>query len=282
MRSLKNKTLRVAYDLLLELRYRLTWSGFTLSKSPNQDVVVCMTSYPKRITHTWLALESLFRQSDTNFRLVLVLAVDQFPGKKIPRMLQRQVKKGLELLWVPRDGRSFDHIWPAYSAFSGCTVISVDDDKFFPPNLVQTLKEEAKARPGSIIGWRGWEIRPSNGRVDFGVGWTRASRQTQSGRLFMPPGNGSLYPPTALPALTGDYDLREAICPNADDVWYWAMARLISTPSYCLGAPNHRPVWRQSLTPALAELAPGRKEFRNVLAHFDMEKALLSDLEEVP
>lgn len=241
-----------------------------------------MTSYPQRIKHAWLALESLFRQSDTDFRLVLVLAADQFPGKRIPRMLQRQVRKGLEILWVLRDGRSFDHIWPAYSAFGGCTVISVDDDKFFPPDLVQTLKEESRARPGTIIGWRGWEMRPARGRMEFGSGWTRADKQTLSGRLFMPPGNGSLYPPGSLPLLTGDYDLREAICPNADDVWYWAMARLNNTPSYCLGAPNHRPVWRQSLTPALAEIGPGQQEFRNVLDHFKMEENILEDFGEIP
>ena len=270
LKQTARRFLRVVVDVRIEMNYRLTFSKFRLDPPGESQLIVSMTSYPKRIRHAWLALESLFRQDDRRFRLVLVLAESQFPGRQLPRMIRKQMEKGLEILWVERDGRSFDHLWPAYSAFPGNNVVSVDDDKFFATDMVSKLRSAARMNPRAIVGWRGWDMRPTNGTFEFGENWVRANRDTPSSRLFMPPGNGSLYPAGSLPRETGNYDLRERICPNADDVWYWAMAKMSSSESICLGQPNHRPIWKQSRTPALADLGPGPKEFKQVTEHFGL------------
>lgn len=278
LKKIWRRSLRIAVNARIEIEYRLTFSKFRLHPPVESQLIVSMTSYPKRIRHAWLALESLFRQEDRNFRLILVLAESQFPGRQLPRMIRKQIQKGLEILWVERDGRSFDHLGPAYQTFAGSDVISVDDDKFFYSTLVSQLRFAALKHPGAIVGWRGWEMRASNGTVKFYNKWVRANRGTPSSRLFMPPGNGSLYPAGSLPAETGDYDLRDTICPNADDVWYWAMARRAATQSFCLGQPKHRPVWKQSRTEALAHLDPGPREFQNVTTHFGLMEALVKEL----
>jgi hypothetical protein len=210
--------------------------------------------------------------------MVLILAESQFPSREVPKSIRSLVSRGLEILWVQRDGRSSDHLWPAYKHFPECRIVSVDDDKFFPVDLIARLAHESEKRPNTIIGARGWEITSVEGSISFGDGWTRASLFTQSERLFMPPGNGSLYPPGSLPDIAGDFELMNKICPNADDVWFWAMARLAGTSSLCLGLPPHRPVWRQSMTPALAHLNPGAEEFKSVMGYFRMEESLLNDI----
>ena len=273
-----NEVLVVLFDLWLEIRYRLTSHRYQLVADDDPGVVVCMTSYPARITFAWLSLESLFRQTDIGFNLVLVLAENQFPGRKVPSRIRKMEKRGLEILWVCRDGGSFDHLWPAYTKYPNSAVISVDDDKFFSPTMVQKLKLASRVSPGTIVGWRGWQMRTVQGQIRFGEGWSRASKSTPSVELFIPPGNGSLYPPGCLSPLVGDYELREQVCPNADDVWYWAMARLNGTPSLCLAEPNHRAVWRQARTISLAAVQPGPGEFQQVVAHFDLEKELLRTL----
>lgn len=265
-----NRLLIALLDNLVALKYRATSHQYKLGNEADDDLVVCMTSYPERIGGAWISLESLFRQHYRSFRLVLVLAEGQFPGRKVPRSIQRLVSKGLEIIWVERDGGSFDHLWPAYVRYPSASVISVDDDKFFPPGLVGDLKSASIKRPSTIIGWRGWRMTLADGELRFGDGWERATRATASSELFMPPGNGSLYPPGSLPAMTGDYNLRETVCPNADDVWYWAMARQKGTPSFCMGRPNHRAVWQQSKSASLAALQPGPTEFRQVLEHFQI------------
>lgn len=273
-----HKLLRIVKDIGLEVSYRLSSKQFTLSGADDFRVVVSMKSYPARIKHAWISLESLFRQDFREFRLVLVLVESQFPGRRVPRSISRLTKKGLEILWIERDGRSFDHLWPAYKTFRESAVISVDDDKFFPPTLVSELLAQSSLTPHAIIGARGWEMKSSGDGVEFGKEWIRADRLTPSSRLFMPPGNGSLYPQGSLPEATGDHELMSKICPNADDVWYWAMARLHGTESLCLGLPPHRAMWRQSRTPALADLDPGPKEFAAVLGALNLRNQLLVDI----
>jgi hypothetical protein len=236
-----------------------------------------MKSYPARIRHAWIALESLFRQDFDDYIMVLVLVDSQFPGRQVPRSIRKLVKRGLTILWIQEDGKSFDHLWPAYCAYPEAKIISVDDDKFFPPNLLSTLVEHSKSAPGRIIGARGWEMRAQGGRVTFGAGWLRAGLHTPTERLFMPPGNGSLYPPGSLSKETGDYELMRKICPTADDVWYWAMTRMAGVHSLCLGLPPHRPIWKQSRTPALADRDPGPAEFARVLEHFALTATVVAD-----
>jgi len=275
-----NPLLIALLDLWVGLGYRLTSQKYTLEKAASTSIVVCMTSHPGRIKHAWLSLESLFRQTDRDFRLVLVLADSQFPRRKLPNSIRRLTRKGLEILWVQRDGRSFDHLWPAYRKFPEAAVISVDDDKFFSASLVEKLRTASVKYPSTIIGWRGWQMRLSDGSLAFGHGWERATEQTPSNQLFMPPGNGSFYPPGSLPAGTGDYLVREQICPDADDVWYWAMARLGGRKSVCLGEANHRAVWQQKGTVSLASAQPGPAQFEQVLRYFDLEEPLLRELPE--
>lgn len=272
-----NRLLRVLKDLHIEALYRLTAHRFKISPQCSPSLVVSMKSYPARIRHAWLAIESLFRQDCTGYIVVLVLVESQFPSRRVPRSIARLVRRGLQILWIEEDGKSFDHLWPAYCAFPNAHIISVDDDKFFPSNLVSSLAKQSKSAPGNIIGARGWEMVALEGQVSFGKGWLRASLDTPSQRLFMPPGNGSLYPPGSLPKETGDYELMRAICPNADDVWYWAMARMNDVDSVCLGMPPHRPIWKQSKTPALADLDPGAEEFGLVLKYFGLERCVVSD-----
>lgn len=271
--------LRILKDLQIEVVYRLVDSKIRIAANSSPDVVVSMKSYPARIRHAWLAIESLFRQDCTGYIVVLVLVESQFPGRRVPRSITRLVKRGLSILWIQEDGKSFDHLWPAYCAYPKASIISVDDDKFFPSNLVSTLVTHSKSAPGKIIGVRGWEIVAQEGRVTFGAGWLRAGLETPPQRLFMPPGNGSLYPPGSLPEETGNYELMREICPNADDVWYWAMARMAGVQSLCLGCPPHRPIWKQSRTPALADLDPGPAEFTQVLDHFRLRADLITELQ---
>jgi len=269
MRTRWNLFLRWAWDFRLQLIYLITFFSYRL---PRQDpgLVVCMTSYPARIRGAWVSIESLFRQDYRPFLLILVLAESQFPKGKLPLIIRLQIWKGLRIMWVAEDNGSFDHLWPAYSAHPDSNIISVDDDKIFPSNLVRQLTSASRANPGNVIGARGWEMKSVDGELRFGEGWQRADRQSPSDLLFMPPGNGSLYPPGSLPQLTGDDQIRKVLCPRADDVWYWAMTALGGVGSYCLGLPPHRNSRPQLRTPALAHDDPGPEEFEAVRSHFSI------------
>ena len=271
-----NQFLRRVADWKLEAELFLQRKFHTVVSPESARVIISMTSYPARIRHAWISLETLFRQDYPSYAVVLVLTTSQFPHRRLPRKIRHLEKRGLTVLWVVEDGKSADHIWPAYSMYRHARIVSVDDDKFFPKNLLELLVEEANKHPEAIVGARGWELAESKASVAFGENWTRATNATPSSLLFMPPGNGSLYPPGSLPELAGNYELMREVCPTADDVWFWAMGLLSGTESRCLGMGAHRPVIRQVRTHSLASLNAGPAQFKAVLRHFSLESKILS------
>jgi hypothetical protein len=62
------------------------------------------------------------------------------------------------------------------------------------------------------------------------------------------------------------------LCPTADDVWFWALARVAGVRLHCLGLDSYRPLRWQTRTPEL--LAVNRNQGQNdvqlgrVLDHF--------------
>ena len=276
VRARLDKTFRRLVDLKLEIGLRIGRQKYRVIQPEQAQVVVSMTSYPARIEFAWISLETLFRQDFQDFAIVLVLAKSQFPGGRLPKSIRKLQGRGLRVLWVDKDGKSADHIWPAYFLYNNARIVSVDDDKFFPPDLLTKLTAEANRSPGAIVGARGWQMAEANGTVAFGEGWSRANLSTPSPILFMPPGNGSLYPPGSLPEMAGDYELMSEICPTADDVWFWAMGLQAGTESKCLGMNAHRPVIRQLKTESLASLNAGPAQFRAVLKHFHLESKVLA------
>ena len=268
--SLTNRLRELLITLKLMLPY---WPG-TTRVSPVPGVVIGMTSYPARITSAWKAVETLLRQDVSGIPVILVLAEEEFPEQIIPRRLQAQMKRGLQVLWTTRNGRSFDKLLPIRQAFPSATIVTVDDDKYFPRTLMSELLKAHRVHPGHIIGARGWRALPDDetGQVSFRTGWVRSQPGDAGYGLHVPGGNGCLYPPDSLDPVVDDLDLAVELCPTTDDIWFWAAAHLKKTPTYCLGMPPHRPIGSQKDTPALSDVNHQREQdqFHRVLQHFDL------------
>lgn len=245
-------------------------TGTTVGR--RDGVVIGMTSYPARINEAWKAIETLLRQDGAGIPVVLVLSEDEFPGRIIPRRLHNQTKRGLQILWTDTNGRSFDKLLPVRKAFPNATIITVDDDKYFPRTLVCKLLDAHALNPGHIIGARGWRVLPDThtGEVHFGTGWIRSEPGDTGSGLHVPGGNGCLYPPGSLDSVVDDLDLAQRLCPTTDDIWFWVAAHRAGTPVYCLGLPAHRPIGSQRDTPALSDVNSQREQeqFQSVLQHF--------------
>lgn len=242
-------------------------------RTGRSEVVVSLTSFPARIDHAWIPIETMLRQDHAPDRVVLVLADDEFPVRTLPHKLGAQQRRGLEILWIPRSARSFDKLLPARVAFPAATIITVDDDARYEPWLVSRLIEESRHHPGSVIGHRGREIRCDEDGLVPSNDWMLASRATPAGRVLLTGVGGVLYPPGVLPIdLLTDVDLARELCPTADDVWFWAVARVAGVPTRCLGLTSWCRLRRQAHTPTLNTI--NRDEGQNdvqlarVIEHF--------------
>jgi hypothetical protein len=281
----RSRVLRMAYARFRQaLRFarvqgettKLRCSRRRLPPSPaHPNVVVSLTSFPARLQHAWISIETIFRQDHLPDRIVLVLAEDECSRHELPRKLREQQRRGLEILWTPRNTRSFNKLLPTRLAYPDATIITVDDDALYEPWLVSRLIARAERRPGTVIGHRGWTIDcADDGPVPY-IDWEEGSPETPAERVFLTGIGGILYPPDLLPVdLLTDADLATTLCPTADDVWFWAVARCANVPSECLGLESFRPCPQQADTPELQTINLGQGQndvqlFR-VIDHFGL------------
>ena len=81
--------LRLAYRISDRLKEALLvlWLslpvGLIFTTTRSVPVIASLTTYPPRISKSWLAIETLLRQSVRPERLVLVLNTEEFPTKKL-------------------------------------------------------------------------------------------------------------------------------------------------------------------------------------------------------
>lgn len=263
-------------ELLLLHALALPSSRKAPPRPPKPRVVAALTSHPGRIRNAWISIECLLRQSSPPDRLILVLSEEEFPEQVLPWRIRNQLKRGLDLLWVSRNGRSFDKLLPLLKRFPEAAVITFDDDKFFPPDLVEKLIIAHKKEPGHVIGARGWIIAPEkkSSSVSYGENWRRARDGDCGHWLFLPGGNGTLYPPGCLDAGVLDYDRAFELCPTADDIWFWAHLQKQRTPMICLGLPPHRPIAAMSKSSALSTINEHQNsiQFRAVIDALGIRK----------
>ncbi len=252
------------------------WRRRSISTAP-EGFVVGMTSYPPRIRSCWKAVETLLRQDIRGVPVVLVLSTEEFPDNRIPWKLRRQTQRGLTILWTQRNGRSFDKLLPVRAAYPDFAVITVDDDKYYPPDLLRRLIKASQENPGHIVGGRGWRItqrRDPNNRK-FGANWKRALPGDAGRGLHLPGAGGVLYPPGSLNPLVDDLDLALKLCPTTDDIWFWAAAHLNETPFYCLGMPEFRQISATAKGPSL--YGEGRfrpqEQFLGILDYFSWKES---------
>ncbi len=244
-------------------------------------VIASLTTYPPRIRFAWMAIETLIRQSVKPMKLILVLNEEEFPDKEIPRRIRLQLRRGLEILWVAHNGRSYDKLIPVRQAFPGETIVTFDDDKFFPSNILEQLYEASVHNPGAVIGSRGWVIRSDKGAISYGSNWFRAKPGAKGKNLLTPGGNGCLYPPESLDSAVDLLDTALKICPTADDIWFWGAVQKANSDLVCLGLNAHRPVSALNAGEALSRTneSDNDPQFQRTLDYWGIRESVMKSLD---
>ncbi len=206
------------------------------------DLVASCTTTAGRLGTLALAIESILFQTVRPARVMVYLS-DSIPPDAIPDSVLRLCRYGVELRFVDDIGPHTKLIY-ALQDFPAQTVVTFDDDIYYPANTFETLIDASTAAPGAIIG--NW-VR----RLRFG--WNGKVRKARAGKLMTPEsqivsiergakpldidfGNfaygtsGVLYPPGCFDARVFDIATMRRLCPTEDDVWFKAMSLLKGTP----------------------------------------------------
>ena len=192
----------------------------------NESIIVSLTTHPARIKSSWIAIISLFNQKAVNYKIILVLSKEEFQNKKIPWTINFLEKKGLNILWINKNFKSYNKLLPVKSKFPYSKIITFDDDVYYEKWRIKLLLEKSKTFPNAIIGFRGAEIKTTKDKKIYPyLKWPKANANTPSKKLFLTGVGGILYPPNeSFNLLIQNYPLAKELAPTSDDVFFWAVS----------------------------------------------------------
>ena len=200
--------------------------GISNEKYCGNEIIVSLTTHGRRLHETYLAIESIMQQTLKPNRIILWLS-DDFKNIDIPRVLQRQQKRGLEIRFC-KDIRSYTKLIPALMNFPSSTIITIDDDQLYHFDLLENLVNAHKNHPKMIFCGRMHRMRLlAKDKLEKYSKWTLGYEDFDISPLNFPVGvGGVLYPPNCFNEEIFNENIFLEICKYADDIWFKAMALL--------------------------------------------------------
>lgn len=103
--------------------------------------IVSLTSFPARIGKVWIVIDSLMRQTVRPSKICLYLSDEEFPNGRacLPRRLLNYERLGLEICFRPYNLMPHNKYFYALQEYSFCDVITVDDDWYYCPDVIERL-----------------------------------------------------------------------------------------------------------------------------------------------
>jgi len=230
--TISTERLQRRIDYLREKTLNSTQSGVSNEKYCEHELIVSLTSFGKRIYDVYLAIESIMQGTIKPNRIILWLAENEFKGKMLPRTLQLQQFRGLEILFC-EDMRSYNKLIPSLKHYPNACVITIDDDVMYEYDIVERLVNSYLENPNAICACRIHKLTfDKEHKLNSYMNWAREISMGErfSPYLFPTGVGGVLYPPHCLSEEVFNKDIFMEICPYADDVWFYSMALLNNTP----------------------------------------------------
>ena len=204
-----------------------------MSIGNNMRLIGSLTTYPARIDGISATIESILNQTQKLDELVLWLVKDEFNNNlETPEKLKELVKKGLTIKWCDENYKSYNKLIFALNEYPNDIIITFDDDIIYNKDCVRLLYEGYKEKPNCIQCHRALRIVFNNGKVLPYKDWVwgiKSKNTKPSYTNFFTGVSGVLYPPKSLHKDVFNTELFKKICPNEDDMWFWAMAVLNDT-----------------------------------------------------
>jgi hypothetical protein len=266
-------------------------SGVTQEKR-EEEVVITMTSYPPRIPTTWLAIESLLRQTEKADRFVLNLFEGEFPDRIIPNNIEIQKNRGVEINWCPENLKVFLKVIPALKKYPAAALAVFDDDVIYFNDKLTNLINKHNLFKNFVVYTDGRNLAWDKDRNLLPVnkwnltGWHPNSQEENEERSdVIPEGiHGVLIPPNTVHEVFFEKNHFFKLTPFDDDLWLYACLIInnkqtikIKRTNNLLTIPNSQKVglWQQNCVNGLHNLSV---QVANVFSFFSLyEKLNLKD-----
>ncbi|TXE17106.1 hypothetical protein ES692_10635 [Psychroserpens burtonensis] len=193
-----------------------------LGINSRSEIVVSLTSYPERIPVIYLSIKSILYQSYRPSKVILWLGLEQFPNqeKDLPKSLLDLKEVGLEIEFC-MDLKPHTKYYYVFKKYPKQLIVTVDDDWFYPVEMLETLLEHHKKNPHCVIANRVREIEITDGKFKVYRSWriNEIGHSLPSHTLLATGVGGVLYNPSWFDEQLFDVKNIKRLALNADDIW---------------------------------------------------------------
>jgi hypothetical protein len=185
------------------------------------NVVVSLTSFPKRINTVDVVIKSILQQTVIPDKILLYLSEEEFKNKKLPDKLL-ELQSDIFTINFCDDLKPHKKYFYAMQKYHDSIVITIDDDVIYPKNLVERLLKLYKKYPKAVSCLRAHTIKMYDEETFAPYKkWCLESKIINiPSLLVLPTGvGGILYPPNCLPKSTFDKEKIKKYCLYTDDLW---------------------------------------------------------------
>lgn len=198
------------------------------------NVTVSLTTHGKRVADfAPFAIYSIFRQSVLPNRIVLNINRDKWTEESLPELIKKLQIAGLEVNFC-KDIGPHTKFLPAMRKYLDDMIITVDDDKYYAADMVESLLKEYKLHtPAGVICRMGRVVGVENGEILPYSQWIGFDNVNRPKGILSPYGvGGVLYPPHIFSEEIFNEAVFRDLCPRADDVWFTVMELKEQIPVY--------------------------------------------------
>lgn len=234
VQSLTRFLIRKFSNFFFPIYLKYTKKKVLLNKKHSDNIIISLTSFPQRIDKLWLVIECVIRQSLLPNKIILWLSKEQFPNllQDIPDNLMEYVNNNiLSIEFVEDDLRSHKKYYYAFQKYQDDLIITLDDDIFYPSNIIEDLISLHRNFPEAICCHRAHKVvREDDGKISNYSKWQKVFENSEPAfDLFHTSGGGTLYKTSFFNKEVLNKKNIKEMCFMADDVWLNVMAQLNKT-----------------------------------------------------
>lgn len=217
-------------------KYMFKSKLFRIHKDPlnkkdlrKQKLIVSLTSYGRRVSEVApYAIMSIMKQTLKPDLIVLWLDKEEWNDSILPKNIKRLRDNGLTIMYC-KNYKSYKKLIPAINEFPNDLIFTIDDDLYYPPNILEQVMKAHLVNKTRIIGVRGYIPVINNGTIEPYNEWNQIKRHLVGKGFIITGGAGCLYQRRLLYDDISNWDLIRNLAPNADDLWFSFMIFLKKT-----------------------------------------------------
>ena len=205
-----------------------------------ERIIASLTTYPARINTVAYSIYTIFMQSYKPDRIILWLAEDQFPEKKLPDNLTGLVDRGLEIRYIKnyRSHKKYFHALQEQQPNE--LVVTFDDDIIYSMKTIENCLLKHNSNPKAIVVnmARRVQIASDNSLLPYSYWPNNHKDCIQESFKNMPlTGSGCMYPYNVLNKNTFDFGLIQKCALYTDDLWIYVQSILNGTKIVSVDKP---------------------------------------------